>query len=179
VVIGGANSAGQGAVFFSKYARKVTMLVRSSGLSAMSQYLVDRIQETENIEVVCGTTLDEVHGETALQSVTLADVETGEKRQVPTDAVFVFIGSAPRTEVLADLVARDAQGFVLTGRDTMPGGKRPPGWNVDRDPYLYETSVPGIFAAGDARHGSSKRVASAVGEGSAAVGMVHQYLQGV
>jgi len=178
-VIGGANSAGQGAVFFANYARKVTMLIRSSRLDAMSQYLVDRIEQTENIEVLLGTTLSAAHGEGALECITLMRAESGETTQVPADAVFVFIGAAPRTELLADLVARDPGGFILTGRDAMPEGKRPRGWDLDRDPYLYETSVPGIFAAGDARHGSSKRVATAVGEGSATIGMVHQYLRAV
>jgi thioredoxin reductase (NADPH) len=178
-VVGGANSAGQGAVFFAKYARSVTMLVRGAGLTAMSQYLVDRIGETENIEVLTRTTLTEVHGDTSVEAVTLTDVDSGECRRVPAAAVFIFIGAAPRSELLGDLAARDAEGFVLTGRDTMPEGKRPRGWSLDRDPYFYETSVPGIFAAGDVRHGSSKRVATAVGEGSSAIGMVHQYLQTV
>lgn len=179
-VVGGANSAGQGAVFFSRYARKVTMLVRGSGLSAsMSQYLIDRIEETENIEVLTQTQVAAVRGEGRLEAITLADASTGEAREVPADAVFIFIGTAPRTEIVADLVTRDPGGFILTGRDLMVAGKRPAAWTADRDPMPYETSVPGVFAAGDARHGSGKRVAAAVGEGSATIAMVHEYLQTV
>jgi thioredoxin reductase (NADPH) len=178
-VVGGANSAGQGAVFFSRYARKVTILVRGAGLDAMSQYLVDRITETANIEVLTGTVISGVSGKDRLEAVTLTDAASGQTRKVTADAVFIFIGMTPRTEILADLVARDDSGFILTGRDIMVDGKRPPGWTADRDPFPYETSVPGIFAAGDARHDSGKRVAAAVGEGSAAIGMVHRYLQAV
>jgi thioredoxin reductase (NADPH) len=178
-VVGGANSAGQGAIFFSRYARKVTILVRGPGLNAMSQYLVDRIVETANIEVLTGTVISAVWGKDRLEAITLADVASGRTRKVTAKAVFIFIGMAPRTEILADLVARDDAGFILTGRDILVDGKRPPGWTLDRDPFPYETSVPGIFAAGDARHDSGKRVAAAVGEGSAAIGMVHRYLQAV
>lgn len=178
-VVGGANSAGQGAVFFSRYARRVTMLVRGTGLHAMSQYLVDRIGETDNIEVLTGTSIAGVRGEGRLEAITLADAASGQEREVPADALFVFIGTAPRTGILADLVERDADGFVLTGRDLVVDGKRPKGWTADRDPFPFETSVPGVFTAGDARHGSGKRVASAVGEGSATVGLIHEYLQTV
>jgi thioredoxin reductase (NADPH) len=178
-VVGGANSAGQGAVFFSRYARKVTMLVRGPSLNAMSRYLVDRIGETANIEVLTKTVVTAVWGRTRLEAITLSDTASGQTRKVSADGVFIFIGTAPQTEVLADLVARDAGGFILTGPDVLVDGKRPPDWTVDRDPFPYETSVPGIFAAGDARHGSGKRVAAAVGEGSAAIGIVHRYLQTV
>ncbi len=179
-VVGGANSAGQGAVFFSRYARKVTMLVRGAGLSSsMSQYLVDRIEETENIEVLTRTEVAAVRGEGRVQEIVICDASTGETRDVPADAVFIFIGTAPRTEIVAGLVARDEGGFILTGRDLVVGGKRPGNWTLDRDPFPYETSVPGVFAAGDARHGSGKRVAAAVGEGSATIAMVHEYLQTV
>jgi thioredoxin reductase (NADPH) len=178
-VVGGANSAGQGAMFFSRYARKVTMLVRGPSLKAMSQYLVDRIGETANVEVLTGTVVTAVRGMKRLEAITLTDVASGQAREVEADAVFIFIGTAPRTGILADLVARDAGGFILTGLDVMVDGKRPQDWMVDRDPFPYETSVPGIFAAGDARHGSGKRVAAAVGEGSATIGMVHRYLQTV
>ncbi len=178
-VVGGANSAGQGAMFFSRYARKVTMLVRGPGLSAMSQYLVDRIRETANVEVLTGTVVAAVRGTNRLEAITLADAASGQTQEVPADAVFIFIGTAPRTAMLADLISRDAEGFILTGRDVMVDGKFPQGWAADRDPFPYETSVPGIFAAGDARHGSGKRVAAAVGEGSATIGMVHRYLQTV
>ena len=179
VVVGGANSAGQGAMFFSLYARKVTMLVRGSGLHAMSQYLVDRIREATNVEVLTGTAIAAVRGTDHLEAITLADTSTGETRELAADALFIFIGTAPRTEILADLVQRDGQGFILTGRDLVVDGKRPKGWTADRDPFPFETSVPGIFAAGDARHGSGKRVAAAVGEGSATVSMIHEYLQTV
>jgi thioredoxin reductase (NADPH) len=178
-VVGGANSAGQGAMFFSRYARKVTMLVRGPSLKAMSQYLVVRIGETANVEVLTGTVVTAVRGMKRLEAITLTDVASGQAREVEADAVFIFIGTAPRTGILADLVARDAGGFILTGLDVMVDGKRPQDWMVDRDPFPYETSVPGIFAAGDARHGSGKRVAAAVGEGSATIGMVHRYLQTV
>jgi thioredoxin reductase (NADPH) len=178
-VVGGANSAGQGAMFYSRYARKVTLLVRGLNLKGMSQYLVDRILETTNVEVLTRTVIKEVRGKDRLEAITLADVASGETREVPADAVFIFIGQAPRTEILANLVERDSQGFVLTDHDVMVNRKRPQSWTVDREPFPYETSVPGIFAAGDARHGSGKRVAAAVGEGSATISMVHRYLQTV
>ncbi len=178
-IVGGANSAGQGAMFFSRYARKVTMLVRGSALNAMSQYLVDRIKETPNIEVLTGTVVAGVGGGDRLESVTLADATSGMTSEVPADAVFIFIGTTPRTKLIADLVACDPGGFILTGIDLMADGKRPKNWTADRDPFPYETSVPGIFAAGDVRHGSGKRVAAAVGEGSATVGIVHRYLKTV
>jgi thioredoxin reductase (NADPH) len=178
-VVGGANSAGQAAIFFARYARKVTLVVRGAGLDAMSRYLVDRIRETANIEVLTGTVVGAVRGTERLEAITLAESASGTTREVPADALFIFIGMAPRTEIVADLVARDSEGFILTGRDLMVDGKRPPGWTADRDPLPYETSVPGIFAAGDVRHGSGKRVAAAVGEGSATIGMVHEYLNTV
>ncbi len=178
-VIGGANSAGQGALFFARYARRVTMLVRGPGLDEMSRYLVDRIGETENIEVLARTVLAEARGTERLETVSLTDTASGTSRDVPADGVFIFIGASPRTGILADLVARDAEGFVLTGRDTLVDGKPPAGWTADREPFPFESSVPGIFVAGDARHGSGKRVAAAVGEGSATIGMVHRYLQTV
>jgi thioredoxin reductase (NADPH) len=180
VVVGAGNSAGQGAVFFSRYARHVTVLIRSESLGAtMSQYLVDRIRETGNIEVVPHAEVAGVSGNGRLETITVKDTRDGTTRELPAAAMFIFIGTAPRTKFVTGLLECDAQGFILTGRDLMPEGKRPKGWNADRDPYLYETSVPGIFAAGDARHGSGKRVAAAVGEGSATVSMVHQYLQTV
>jgi thioredoxin reductase (NADPH) len=177
-VVGGANSAGQGAMFFSRYARKVTMLVRGDSLNAsMSQYLIDRITETKNVDVLTRSAVGEVRGTGKLEALTITDLKTGETREVPADALFIFIGTSPRTDLVAGLVTRDAQGFILTGRDLLVDGRRPPGWT--RDPYLFETSVPGIFAAGDARRGSGKRVAAAVGEGSATVSMIHEYLETV
>ncbi|MGH7674035.1 MAG: FAD-dependent oxidoreductase [Gemmatimonadales bacterium] len=180
LIVGGANSAGQGAMFFSRHARKVTMLVRGPRLSdVMSQYLVDRIAETPNVEVRVNASVVGARGNGRLEAVTVADTVTGERRELAVSAMFIFIGTAPRTQLCADLVQRDAHGFVLTGRDVMADGRRPPGWTANRDPFLFETNVPGIFCAGDARHGSGKRVASAVGEGSATVSMIHQYLQTV
>ena len=180
LVVGGANSAGQGAMFFSRHARKVTMLVRGKDLSSgMSRYLVDRITEAPNVDVLLNTKVVAAHGEGRLESVTVADVVTGAQRELPAAAMFIFIGTAPRTEFCGKLVMRDSQGYVLTGRDVMTDGKRPAGWTAARDPFLFETNVPGIFCAGDARHGSGKRVAAAVGEGSATVSMVHQYLETV
>jgi thioredoxin reductase (NADPH) len=180
IVVGGANSAGQAALFFSRQARKVTVLVRKPDLSAaMSRYLVDRIRETPNVDVLVNTTVTAARGHGRLEAVTVSDRVSGEQRELPAAAMFIFIGAAPRTALCGDLVLRDDQGFVLTGRDVMHDGHRPAGWTVARDPYLFETNVPGIFCAGDARHGSGKRVAAAVGEGSATVSMIHQYLQTV
>jgi len=166
-------------MFYSRYARKVILLVRGPNLSAMSQYLITRIQETLNIEVLTQTVIRQVWGTDRLGALTLGNLASGDTRRVPADAVFIFIGQAPRTQMLADLVARDSQGFVLTGRDVMVDRKRPRNWTADRDPFPYETSLPGVFAAGDARHGSGKRIAAAVGEGSAAISMVHRYLETV
>jgi thioredoxin reductase (NADPH) len=180
IVVGGANSAGQGAMFFSRHVRKVTMLVRGPDLTAgMSRYLIDRIQETPNIEVLANTSVVSARGEARLEAVTVKNSSTGQTREVPAAAMFIFIGTAPRTALCGDLVMRDQQGFVLTGRDVFIDGRRPASWTLPRDPYLFETNVPGIFAAGDARLGSGKRVAAAVGEGSATVSMIHQYLQTV
>jgi thioredoxin reductase (NADPH) len=180
IVAGGANSAGQGAMFFSRHARKVTMLVRGPELSAgMSRYLVDRIAEARNIEVLLNTSVAGACGNGKLEAVTVVDARSGERRDLAAAAMFIFIGTRPRTELCADLVMRDRQGFVLTGRDIMVEGRRPAGWPAPRDPFPFETNIPGIFCAGDARLGSGKRVASAVGEGSATVSMVHQYLQTV
>jgi thioredoxin reductase (NADPH) len=180
VVVGGANSAGQGAMFFSRYARSVTMLLRGPRLStSMSQYLVDRIGETANIIVRFNTVVTGVVGTGRLEAVCSRDTTSGTETRLEAAAMFIFIGAAPRTQMVAGLVERNPQGFILTGRDLMVGGQRPKGWKLDRDPFLFETSVPGVFAAGDSRHGSGKRVAAAVGEGSATVSMIHQYLQTV
>ena len=179
-VVGGANSAGQGAMFFSRHARKVTLLVRGPDLgAAMSRYLVDRLAETPNVEVLVNTTVVGVRGNGRLEGITVQDGATGTRRELPAAAMFIFIGTAPRTALVADVVQRDPQGFVVTGRDLMSDGNRPAGWTAARDPFPFETSVPGIFCAGDARLGSGKRVASAVGEGSATVSMIHQYLRTV
>ena len=180
VVVGGANSAGQGAMFFSLYASKVTMLLRASSLSkSMSQYLIDQIQKRENIEVRPDTLVTAVSGTGKLDQVTIQDQLTGKVETLPAAAMFIFIGAAPHTDLVAEVVERNLSGFILTGQHLFQDGKRPKGWPLKRDPYLLETSVPGIFAAGDVRHGSVRRVASAVGEGGMVVSFVHQYLQTV
>ena len=179
-IIGGANSAGQAAMYFSKYARRVVMLVRGESLSAsMSQYLIDQIKQTPNIQVETRAQVAEVHGDERLEAITIHCGNSGQPERVPASSLFAFIGAAPRTDWLAGVVERDARGFILTGNDLMRDGKRPRGWPFDRDPYLPETNVPGIFAVGDVRHGSVKRVASGVGEGSIAVQFIHQYLSAV
>jgi thioredoxin reductase (NADPH) len=179
-VIGGANSAGQGAMFFSRYAKKVTMLVRSSNLEAgMSQYLVDQIASTKNIDVVLRSEVVEAIGEERLEKIKVKNLDSEEIEVVPAAAMFIFIGAVPPTDLVSGLVERDRAGFIVTGPDLMIDNKRPKGWRPNRDPLLLETSVPGIFAAGDVRHHSMKRVASAVGEGAVAVALVHQYLKTV
>ena len=179
-IIGGANSAGQAAMYFSKYARKITMLVRGDSLAkSMSQYLIDQISATDNIIVKVHSSVVEAKGETSLEAITIANTITGEKETVPATSLFIFIGALPRTDWLDGVVERDKQGFILSGADLMRDRRRPRGWAVDRDPFLLETSVPGIFVAGDVRYGSVKRVASGVGEGSIAVQFIHQYLSRV
>ncbi len=179
-IVGGANSAGQAAMYFSRYAKRVTILVRADSLSkSMSQYLIDQIHATDNITVRVCTSVVEAQGETHLASITLADANTNKRETVPASSLFIFIGAMPYTNWLEGVVERDEQGFILAGADLMPDGKRPRGWKFDRDPYLLESSVPGIFVAGDVRHGSIKRVAAGVGEGSMAVQFVHRYLSAV
>ncbi len=179
-VVGGANSAGQGAMFFSRYAGKVTMLVRGSSLErGMSQYLVDQIGATENIEVQVRREVVEAIGKNRLEAITIRNTDTGETETVPAAAMFLFIGAVPHSELVAGLVERNAAGFVLTGPDLTQNGHRPKGWKLKRDPYPLETSVPGIFAAGDIRQGAVRRVASAVGQGAIAISLVHQYLKTV
>jgi len=179
-IVGGANSAGQAAMHFSRYARRVVMLVRGDSLSAsMSQYLIDQIKKTPNIQVEAHSQVVEVHGDGHLESVSIRCGDSGKIEKAPTKLLSIFIGAEPNTDWLAGVVARDERGFILTGADLMRDGKRPPGWPLGRDPYWPETSVPGIFAAGDVRHGSVKRVASGVGEGSIAVQFTHQYLREV
>jgi thioredoxin reductase (NADPH) len=177
-VVGGANSAGQAAMYFAKYCRSVTMLIRGSSLNdTMSQYLQDQIAVTENIHTRVRVNVAGAQGETSLESITIHNADTGEDETVPAAALFVFIGAAPRTDWVADVLMRDPQGFILSGPDlpSVPGSKRPMGWALDREPLLLETSMPGVFVAGDVRHGSVKRVASAVGEGAMAVQLVHQF----
>ena len=179
-IVGGANSAGQAAMFFSGQARKVSLLCRSGDLrKSMSEYLVKQIEDRENIEVLTHSSVSAVEGDGHLERVSIANSATGEVETVPANSLFIFIGAAPKTGWLDGLVARDERGFILSGPDLMREGKRPKGWRPDRDPFLLETSVPGVFVAGDVRHGSIKRCASAVGEGSIAVQFVHQYLREV
>jgi thioredoxin reductase (NADPH) len=175
-IVGGANSAGQAAMYFSKYAKKVTMLVRAASLqNSMSKYLIDQIAATSNIEVKTHCQVVEAQGETRLSCLKLCNGSGGEEI-VPASGLFIFIGAAPNTDWLPDTIMRDPNGFLLSGPDLKVDGKLVKSWNQDREPYLLETSVPGIFVAGDVRHGSIKRVASAVGEGSISVQFIHQYL---
>ena len=179
-VVGGANSAGQGAMFFSRYASHVTMLVRGSSLEkGMSQYLVDQIGSTDNINVLTRTEVIEVYGDKRLEAITYHNKDRDEATTVETSALFIFIGAVPHTGLAKGVVERNRAGFILTGPDLIKGGKRPRNWKPRRDPFLLETSVPGIFAAGDCRAGSTKRVANAVGEGAVCVRFVHQYLKTV
>jgi thioredoxin reductase (NADPH) len=172
VIIGGANSAGQAAVYFSRYAGKVSILVRGDSLaSGMSQYLVEQIGKLDNVEVRTGSQAVAAEGEGGRLRRLLIRAPDGTEATEEVDACFVFIGASPRTDWLAGVVARDERGFVLAGPDV-----RASGWTLQRDPYVLETSAPGVFVAGDVRARSIKRVASAVGEGSMAVSLIHEYL---
>ena len=176
-IIGGANSAGQAAMNFSRYARRVVMLVRGESLaSTMSRYLIDEIEKTQNISVEFGSCVVEAHGENRLESISIQCGASGEISQAPASSLFIFIGALPGTEWLNGVVERDEKGFVLSGSELKRNGKLPSGWPLKRDPGLLETSVPGVFAVGDVRRGSVKRVASGVGEGSIAIQFVHNYL---
>jgi thioredoxin reductase (NADPH) len=179
-IVGGANSAGQAAMFFSQHARRVVMLIRGGSLEAsMSQYLIDQIRQTENIHVELNSQIVEVSGEEHLEAISIKCSTSGEVQKVPAGHLFVFIGAAPRTDWLSGVLLREEKGFILTGPDLMPDGKRPTNWPLDRDPWLLEACVPGVFVAGDVRYRSVKRVASGVGEGANAVQFVHQYLSTV
>jgi thioredoxin reductase (NADPH) len=176
-IVGGANSAGQAAVFFARYASSVHVLVRGAALEAsMSQYLIEQLSGIENVHVHTCTTVAEAHGTEHLEGLTLLDAQTGERTSYPASHLFVFIGGAPRTNWLDGVVMRDEHGFIPTGPGLLTDGRRPHGWTLDRDPYFMESSLPGVFVAGDARAESVKRVASAVGEGAMAVTLVHRYL---
>jgi thioredoxin reductase (NADPH) len=177
-IVGGANSAGQAAVYLARHAKSVTILVRGASLRrSMSHYLVEQIERVPNITVRTCTEIAEAHGDGHLERLTLRDRNTGGTELVDAQWLFVFIGAAPLTGWLDGVVHRDELGFVLAGPDLTAGGERPPGWPLDRPPYHLETSVPGIFVAGDVRAESAKRVASAVGEGAMAVMLVHRYLE--
>jgi thioredoxin reductase (NADPH) len=177
-IVGGANSAGQAAMYFARHARRVVILVRGDSLQrSMSYYLIQQLAETPNIEVRTCTEVVAAEGDEHLQKITLLDNAAGHQETVAAQWLFVFIGAVPGTDWLDGLVERDPRGFVLAGPDLVIGGQRPRGWPLDRDPYHLETSVPGVFVAGDVRADSVKRVASAVGEGAMAVTLVHRYLE--
>ena len=179
-IVGGANSAGQAALFFSRYARRVTLIVRAEGLSpAMSHYLVERIGTTENINVVTKSEVAGVAGNGCLQQVVLRNSETGKDCTLEASAMFIHIGTAPRSEFVGGLLERNDKGYIFTGPDLPRINGKPRGWMLDRDPLMFETNVPGIFAAGDVRAGANRRVASAVGEGSAAIYSIRKYLETV
>jgi thioredoxin reductase (NADPH) len=176
-VIGAGNSAGQAAIHLSTYAASVTVVTIDERLGEfMSDYLVQKVRATPNIAVVLHTEVVDGHGRQRLEGLTLRDRHTEATRTVPASAVFVLIGAEPRTDWLDGVVERDERGYVLTGRDLLRDGRLPPGWPLERPPLLLETSLPGVFAAGDVRYRSVKRVASAVGEGAIAVQLVHEYL---
>ncbi len=179
-LVGGANSAGQAAVHFAKYAKRVTMLVRGTSLEkGMSQYLVDQIADIENIRVLVRTAVVEAHGDQKLEALTIVNNDTKEEETVDVAALFLFIGAVPHTEMVADLVLRNNSGFILTGQELVAHKDYKKHWPLKRAPFYLETSIPGIFAAGDVRQGSVKRVAAGVGEGGVAVALVHQYLRTV
>jgi thioredoxin reductase (NADPH) len=180
-IVGGANSAGQAAIHFSQYAKTVTLLVRADSLSEkMSQYLIHQINETDNIRVWLNSIVTEVKGENRLEEITITNIKTGEHKVVQAAGLFIYIGAEPHTSWLRDVIQRDVNGFILTGSDLLQNGlQRTQGWSLDRHPFLLETDIPGIFAAGDVRHGSIKRIAAGVGEGSTAIQLIHQYLKRV
>jgi thioredoxin reductase (NADPH) len=176
-IVGGANSAGQAAMYFSKFARQVTMLVRGDSLSdTMSQYLENQIAATKNIAVRFNSSVVAVAGADRCETITIQNNKTCLQESVPASALLVYAGAIPRTDWLAGVVERDAQGYLISGQHLMREGRRPAGWTADRDPFYLETSVPGIFVAGDVRHRSAKGVTSGVGEGAMAVKLVHEYL---
>jgi thioredoxin reductase len=178
-VVGGGNSAGQAAMHLAKWAENVTILVRSQSLAqSMSDYLIREIAAAPNIDVRYHVQVVDGTGTDRLESLVLEDRQTGTRQSVPADALFVLIGSEPRTEWLGAIVARDRWGFILTGPDLLDEAEgQESRWRADRPPLLHETSSPGVFAAGDVRRGSIKRVASAVGEGAITIPQVHRYLE--
>ncbi|MFE7752898.1 FAD-dependent oxidoreductase [Streptomyces sp. NPDC057428] len=177
-IVGGANSAGQAAMYLSRTAESVTLLVRGESIAAsMSYYLIQQVEETPNIQVRCGTVVDAAHGDGHLECLTLRGVQDAATELVDAQWLFVFIGAAPLTDWLDGTVLRDKKGFILAGPDMTPDGRPPADWELERPPYHLETNVPGVFVAGDARAESAKRVASAVGEGAMAVMLVHRYLE--
>ena len=176
-IVGGANSAGQAAMYFSKFARQVTMVVRGEALSdTMSLYLEKQIAATKNIDVKLNTKVLAVEGTARCETITMQNTKTHTTETVPADALLIYAGAIPHTDWIAGTIERDAQGYLISGQHLMLEGKRPTGWTTDRDPFYLETSVPGIFVVGDVRHRSAKGVTSGVGEGAMAVKLVHQYL---
>jgi thioredoxin reductase (NADPH) len=177
-IVGGANSAGQAAVYLSRQAKSVTLLVRGPTLErSMSYYLIQQLGEIENVTIRTCTEVIGAAGDGHLEQLTLRNTSDGSTEIVDASMLFVFIGAAPLTEWLDGVVVRDDHGFVVAGPDLAPAGQKPAGWQLDRAPYHLETSIPGVFVAGDARAESAKRVASAVGEGAMAVMLVHRYLE--
>jgi thioredoxin reductase (NADPH) len=177
-VVGGGNSAGQAAMHFSQYAARVSVVIRGDGLKkTLSEYLADRIQAAPNIEVLARTEVIALHGDGSLRAITLRNHRTGETQMAETSNLFLCLGGVPHTPWAEELgIIRDPEGYLMTGPDLLRDGKWPENWQLDRAPYYMETNLPGIFAAGDVRHGSVKRCASAVGEGAMAVTFVHRYL---
>jgi thioredoxin reductase (NADPH) len=180
IVVGGANSAGQGAVYLARFAREVTMLVRGKTLEqSMSRYLVDQIRRTDNINVKLQTELSGVRGDDKLQAVTFRNKETEREEELPAEAIFLFVGASPHSKLVQNIVEISEEGFIVTGPDLMRDGRWPRNWKLKRDPYLMETSIPGIFAIGDVRHNAVRRVASSVGQGSIVIFFVKDYLASV
>ena len=179
-MIGGANSAGQGAMFLSRFANEVVLVYRDESLSkSMSSYLIDQIRQTDNITTLSNNELTAVEGTKKIEAITLTNTYSRESVTEKADAVFIFIGAIPSTEIAGDLLQKDENNFLYTGPDLFHEGNRPKNWTLSRDPFILETNVPGIFAAGDVRHGAIRRVASAVGQGAVAVELIHKYLETV
>ena len=175
-VVGGANSAAQGALYLTRFASKVTVLIRGPEPTA-SKYLIDAMQENEKLELMCNTDLVELKGGTTLEQIVVRNTVTDEAQTFDASALFVFIGVRPQSGLVADLVMRDEKGYIYTGADLLVDKKPPPGWTLERTPFLLETSTPGVFAAGDVRFGTNHRVASAVGEGAIAFALMKEYLK--
>ena len=178
ILVGAGNSSAQASLHLARYAAKVTIVMRGDSLKAnVSEYLVHRIQTTPNIEVLPNTVVAALHGDDRLHAVTLRNLKTGEERIVETTSLFLCLGGVPNTQWAAEVgIVRDEEGYLVTGPDLGRGGTLPENWTLNREPYYLETNMPGVFAAGDVRHSSIKRIASAVGEGAMVVAFVHRYL---